>query len=100
MQAMHRDRPRVHVALAAHVSKMRQMTPEARKAYVRPAIEARVRKMLAWCPVEYRGLYRELTNAKRVPATEARTLVEQQIERDRQTYLRTGRLPQSERMAA
>jgi DNA-directed RNA polymerase subunit RPC12/RpoP len=56
--------------------------------------------VLGWCPVEYRPEYRWLRRQCQMTAAEARATVEQQIEKDRAEYLRTGRLPQSERLAA
>lgn len=56
--------------------------------------------VLGWCPVEYRPEYRRLRRQCPMSAAEARAMVEQQIEKDLTEYLRTGRLPQSERVAA
>jgi DNA-directed RNA polymerase subunit RPC12/RpoP len=56
--------------------------------------------VLGWCPVEYRDAYRRLRRHCQMSAAEARAMIEQQIEKDRAEYLRTGRLPQSERLAA
>lgn len=44
---------------------------------------ARTNTVLAWCPPAYRDQYRTLTVSQRLPAAEARRLIEEQIATDR-----------------
>lgn len=55
---------------------------------------------LDWCPLEYRAEYNRLKRNLHFPANEARHIIEGMIASDLKLYLRTGRLPQTERMAA
>jgi hypothetical protein len=49
----------------------------------RQVIAKKVRdKRLAWCPEGYRALYMELLMKRRLPAVDAREIVEAQMERD------------------
>ena len=52
---------------------------------------------LAWCPMEYRDEYQRLMSAYGYRAPEARAMIEEQVERDRQAYLATGQLQQAAR---
>lgn len=56
--------------------------------------------LVAWCPLEYRGEYHRLKRVKHCSAAEARGMIEAMISADLRTHLRTGALPQQERLAA
>lgn len=86
-----RDKLAADPAFAAHMRERgRQLglSDAARKALKgRPDVVARrnatrVARRFAWCPEEYRPLYRKLNQTDRIPAVEARRLVEEQIRSD------------------
>lgn len=54
---------------------------------------------LAWCPLEYRATYRDLTKVRGIPTVEAKRMVLDQVEADRRRFVATGTLPQAERAA-
>lgn len=54
---------------------------------------AKTEQFLGWCPLEYRGEYRALVSSKKLPAAEARALIEAQITADLKSYVATGILP-------
>jgi hypothetical protein len=67
------------------VTAVKAESPEkraARVANIRRATEVRIEKALAWCPLAYRDLYRQM-NLKLHNAAEARRVVEGQIAADR-----------------
>ncbi len=58
----------------------------------------RTETVLGWCPLEYRTDYFNLIHTKHVRAPEARRMVEDMMARDHVRFIRTGKLPQSQRM--
>jgi len=71
--------------------------PAGAEPRVRAGRKASATKM-AWCPLEYREHYRTLQRQHLGPG-EARRLIEELIQKDRQRYRRTGQLPVSSREA-
>jgi hypothetical protein len=53
----------------------------------------RIAKLPDWVPVEFRDLYRELSQAKLAP-DEIRAAIDNQIEANARAFARTGKLPQ------
>lgn len=105
--------PEVIARRAATLRARMEAEPELRAKYrdrivaqtFGEANEHRLKRMIAaklpdWLPVEYRPLYRELLHGRKAKASELKPIIMAQIEADRAIYRRTGRLPQSERMAA
>lgn len=56
------------------------------------------RSRLAWCPLEYRDLYRQLTRAKMLSAQVARSMVEELVAADLKRHHAGYVLPQSIRL--
>ena len=51
---------------------------------------------IGWCPMEYRAEYQRMRDNGNFTAAEARRIIEDQIERDLDRYIATGRLQRSE----
>lgn len=85
--------PKVRAARqrAGRASVPRLFSPEVRaktlKAVSERAGKTNSERRLAWCPVEYRSLYRYLLKTKRIPGPEARQSVFEQIRIDRERKL-------------
>jgi hypothetical protein len=61
--------------------------PDVREKNLSPEVRAKAGRarsdtVLAWCPPEYRDLYRQLWRSRNVSAVEARRMVEEQIAKD------------------
>jgi hypothetical protein len=96
---------RAHYAIANNsVQAMRQNERQWSSAEFRARhaerTAARNAAKVAWCPLEYRADYERLKRVKHYTAAQARQMIEAQIAADTALYLRTGRLPQAERLAA
>lgn len=69
-------------------ARARSHAPAARAKAERTKRERR----FGWLPLEYRPDYRRLTRSLRISAAEARAIVEEQIRRDAERHVATGKL--------
>lgn len=82
--------PRVRAARrrAGKAAIARLFEPEVRaktlKAVSERAGKTNSERRMAWCPAEYRHLYRYLVKTKRIPGSEARKAVFEQVKADRE----------------
>lgn len=63
-------------------------------------LRSRSAQRIAWCPLEYRQEYHRLKRVKHCSAAEARAMIEDMMAADMRRHVRTGALPQQERLAA
>lgn len=79
---------------------LRRWADPVMRAKILVPLRAYNRERLAWCPLEYRDEYRRLTRIKHYGAKEARRMVKKLVAADLRRHLRTGAMPQQERLAA